>query len=55
MTETRQPRIEAALERVDAEIAATDSEANAFEAFGKRLRSMEPSHGAKQTDRKSVV
>lgn len=49
MTETRQPRIEAALEQVDAEIAATDTEADAFEAFGRRLRSVEPSHGAKQT------
>lgn len=49
MTETRQPRIEAALEQVDAEIAATDAEANAFKTFGKRLRSMEPDHRAKQT------
>ncbi|WP_136603485.1 DUF7260 family protein [Salinigranum halophilum] len=49
MTETRQPRIEAAIERVDAEITAIDAEANAFKTFGKRLRSMEPDHGVKQT------
>lgn len=49
MTETRQPRIEAALERVDTEIAATDAEASGFNTFGKRLRSMDPDHEAKQT------
>ena len=49
MNETRQLRIEAAIERVDAEIAAIDAEANAFEAFGKRLQSMEPDYVAKQT------